>query len=641
MAPPRRNRRQWIRLGTDGEVRRPAAAFFKDDDLSDSEDFLDDEEEDHSDACAEGIEDPVTDRLYSKAPAYDEFLQVLRSSETTQAKGSKLADIMVDVYLTKNKLDLFDLTHWSAWVKLQYIAELVPRDHPWQDSLLECVIQLMHRPDYRWKKHEVYWDAMNDTPHPLSEFDNARNFNKFHVGFTLALYELLAEHDITSAANRMMHEVVPQASFGLETPWNDGEPQPYWKLNETNPITEWLYFEDATEEQRLLHWKRDVLNTADWFIEDACRVLKFMFMRFEPLDGNNHRTMEEEPWADLGPLAMDDLSTEDPPFCVKRWKFWKRRFAAILDEGLIDDDDHVRHIRRALRAMRRAERDMKLAYERACDSEDENSSLRIAEKHEVVHMLKAILQSPESLQAKGEKLANTILDLHATSNEMGYGHEQLKTIWQVFWHLVLWECRCREWQDALVECVTQLKRRRDDAWEAIRAFEHSTPGETVDLETVDLDVDFHYHKANDMFEVHRILNHLKIRFDLADYELGFRARAGLTDEFEMLHKLGPYAVRKIITGLESPQPSIEDDWRRRRWELQVLEAIDWLVEWAEGVYFMTGPCESIKISEFWKEKREAAPRLCGEDQPDSTLPPSASIGGRPGRAASRQFLTGN
>ena len=590
MPPPRRNRFQWIPLYPPGDIYgvRPRPAFH-DDDLSDCEDFLDDEEEDHYDACVKDIEEPFVDDL---SPDYDKFLQVLRSSETAQAKGSKLADIMVAAYLTKHAPGTINPPHWSAWMAFHHIAELVPRHHPWQDSLLECVTQLMHRPDYRWKKHGVFWDAMNEMPHPLDNFDHARNYNKFLVGFTRAHYELLVEHDIASAAAYLMHIVLMQTIVGLETPQNEEEP--------------------------LSHWKRDVLNAADWFIEDAYRILKFMFMRFKPIDGNNRRTPNTDSWASLGPLAEGELSTEDPLCCVKRWKFWKRRFAAILDEGLIDDDDHARHIRRALRAMRRAERDMKLAYERAMKQNwaiDETFAVKM-KYVEVFDMLKAILQSPESLQAKGETLANTILDLHATSNEVGYGHEQLGTVWGAFWNLVLWERRCGKWQDALVECVTQLKRRRGDAWEAISTFMDSIPEESHDL-----DVDFHYDKGDSIFEVDRILNRLNIRFKLAGQELGFRFHTGLTDRFEKVSKIGPHAVRRIIIGLESPQPSIEDVWRRRVWELQVLEAVDWLVEWAEGVYFMTGPCDSIEICDAWSKKRRwVAPRLCGADQHDPDTP---------------------
>lgn len=557
-----------------------------DDDLSDSDDFLDDQEEDHPDAWAEDIEEPVIDIHRS---VNEKFLEVLRSSEPAQEKGSKLADIIVDAYLTKHARGILNPPHWVACITLHEIAELVPRHHPWQDSLLECVTQLMHRADYRWKKHTTFWDAMEEFErHRLNKFDRGRNYNKFLVGFTRAHYELLVEHDIGSAGDRLMYMVLGQTILGLETPRNEEEP--------------------------LWHWKRDVLNAADWFIDDAYRVLKFMLINFHPfLD----RRKRGNTWASLGSLARGELSTEDPFCCVKRWKFWKRRFAAILDEGLMDgDDDHARHILGALRAMRRAEMAMKQAYESDDESDDGNSPFPAVEHDEVLDMIKAILQSPESPHAKGEKLANTILDLHAASNEHEYGGPgEPWTVWGVFWYLVLQERRERRyqgWQDALVECVAEVKRRRYDAWEAICAFESSVSNQMFNDY---VDVEFYHQEADDTFEVHRILNRLKVRFALADYKLGLGINT------EILSEIGDCAVWMIAASLESPQPSIDDGWLRRRWELMVLKAVDWLVEWAEGVYFMTGPSKSTKILMTWKmERRWVAPRLCGEDQLDPDTP---------------------
>jgi hypothetical protein len=101
-------------------------------------------------------------------------------------------------------------------------------------------------------------------------------------------------------------------------------------------------------------WEGTVWRAADWLIECADEIYDLTASGYEVIQPMY--TCERSPtWWIQQRLRDDELDEKHDSGNVKRWAFWKRRFAAVLESNLMKNPRGIDHVHRAIECMNAAE----------------------------------------------------------------------------------------------------------------------------------------------------------------------------------------------------------------------------------------------------------------------------------------------
>ncbi|KAI1816410.1 hypothetical protein GGS20DRAFT_583516 [Poronia punctata] len=235
---------------------------------------------------------PVADLLDDERPMYEILMATLRYEADTDLKAAKLADDIKFFFRVENRknggCDLMEL--WSLVLEM---AQHIPSDHPWQDSLAQGLHLVRHEKSVLPGCDPAVWEDLpyldlrmrelwNEDPSDgnieeeirKGEFSEWKNLNSFAARFTNPSYLsfILLGHW--------------QIRLGLESTPTKG----------------------AAQECRL--WV-----ACEWFLRSAEIIYQEYVCTVE----------DPSPAYSTGPLCDEDI----PQFGPARWNFWKKRLAEL------------------------------------------------------------------------------------------------------------------------------------------------------------------------------------------------------------------------------------------------------------------------------------------------------------------------
>ncbi|KAI1079784.1 hypothetical protein F5B20DRAFT_542408 [Whalleya microplaca] len=212
-----------------------------------------------------------------------------------QVKGIKLAD---DICFFGKSIEN-DVhpgeTIWAIWSVIIDIVYYIPPDHPWQDSLIQCLNNLRQRDgtvtgksqSRLWKDlpnlnfcFREKWDDPTESGEELNQdFAKWKNLNSFVARLTSTDF----------------------------APWMN---LPIWQLRTA--------LEEPPERGSTMECR--VWAASEWLIQCANVILDEMDSK-EELDESTARAIKTGP-----------LFDGNPPLSVERWEFWRKRLSEISND---------------------------------------------------------------------------------------------------------------------------------------------------------------------------------------------------------------------------------------------------------------------------------------------------------------------
>lgn len=342
MAPPRRGGRRWVKL-TDHLLPEVPSSRINDAKSPTNEDGP---SEKPDEPCINSPNPKPCPHYYRikwwRKEVCADILYILELSETPEAKGEMMADVIVEMLIA---LDRHADVLWEFWTWFVLRTCDFVGGHPSQEAMLECLKALMSREDYPWNTDSTFnmmlseqWHSMDPEDYSIGEM---RNFNNFMIRLERAEYE----HFVRESSPKVV------------------KPPPQFVMLVT--IITGLERRKPDSDERAVWWETDMWEATDWFIEWADGVYSVMKGHGGPdlsaesdVVSEMSEALSEEtpPWLRLRDVALNELGPDTPVYSIERWEFWKRRLAMIADKGLVEDRSCVKDIRRALKCMERAEK---------------------------------------------------------------------------------------------------------------------------------------------------------------------------------------------------------------------------------------------------------------------------------------------